>query len=271
MRREQTPQASTSWTTLVLFTIILAVIGWYVVFTSRGIDLSIEESQKMDESSLTASTMSVDLGAGKPVYLPTLSQLAPNNSWMYVSKNTPLSAEYKPEKLQDITLPRADKDIAMKLRADVQANLKTLFDAAKGDEYDLMVSSAYRSISDQQKLLDNTIRTNGEIFASSYVLAPGASEHHTGYALDVTDASTACTLDSDDCILSPSTAAWIADNAHIFGFIVRYPSGKEAITGISHEPWHLRYVGVVLATQLYETDATFDEFIEVVAPGRVSR
>ena len=114
-------------------------------------------------------------------------------------------------------------------------------------------------------------RTKGEAYAKTYVLTPGASEHHTGYSLDLTDASTVCKKDSDDCNLSPATAGWIAEHAHTYGFIVRYPSGKESIAGISHEPWHIRYVGVVLATQLYETETTLDEFIEEVAPGRLSR
>ncbi len=269
MRQRQTIRPSTSWMALVILLIGAAITGWYVVFTSRGIDLSIEETQKQADISNEQSVKSIELGAEKPVVLSSLAQLAPNNSWMYVSKDSPLAKEYEPTNLQDITVPRADTRLTMKLRSDVHDNVEALFKGAEESDYDLMVSSAYRSVPEQQTLYDNTVRTNGEAYAKTYVLTPGSSEHHTGYALDITDASTACTLDSDDCILSPSTAAWIADNAHTYGFIVRYPNGKQDITGISHEPWHLRYVGVVLATQLYETDTAFDEFIEKVAPGRL--
>ncbi len=274
MRRNQPDQPvrpTTSWFAIVVLLIAAVVLGWYVLFTARGIDLSLEESQKQADIASKLSVQSIDLGAEKPVVLPTLAQLTPNSSWMYVSRDSPLATEYKPDNLQDITVPHADEQSSMKLRADVHDNLESLFEVATENEYDLMVSSAYRSVADQQKLYDTTVQTNGEIYAKKYVLTPGASEHHTGYALDVTDASSACTKDSDDCILSSATAAWVADNAHQYGFIVRYPGGKEAETGISHEPWHLRYVGVVLATQLYETDTAFDEFIEQIAPGRLVR
>lgn len=271
MRREETRRPSTSWMALLLLIIAAGAFAWYTLFSVRGVDLMYEEAQALADKTAAASVKQIDLGADKPVTVASLSELGVNQTWMYVSKTAPLASNYLPEDLVDVTLPHGDEQLAMKLRGDVQLKLKALFDSAAKDDYDLMVSSAYRSVADQQKLYDNMKKTNGEAYAKAYVLDPGSSEHHTGYSLDVTDASTACEKDSDDCILSPATAAWIAENAHTYGFIVRYPSGKDSITGISHEPWHLRYVGVVLATQLYETDTTFDEFIGEVAPGRVSR
>lgn len=268
MRNRENPKPTSSWWVIIVLVMGGAVFAWYVAFVGRGTDLAYEEIRKIDEQTLTASVQKIELGDGS-IYVPQLEVYAPNNPWMYVTKSSPLPGNYEPTTLTSITLPTGDEGTTFRLRSDVLEQLKALFAAAEQEGYDLMVSSAYRSVKDQQELFDSTKRTKGEAYADKYVLTPGASEHHTGYAVDVTDASKDCKIDSDDCLLSPATASWIEETAPEFGFIVRYPDGKESITGISYEPWHLRYVGVVLAKQLAENELTFDEFMELAAPGRV--
>ena len=269
MRNRETIKPTTSWGVIVLLLIGGGVFAWYVAFLGRGIDLSYEDMQKIEEQTRAKSVQTIELGSDKSLHVPDIKAYAPNQPWMYVAKSSPLPSKYEPSNLANITLPSGDKGTAMQLRNDVLARLSGLFARAEDDGYDLMVSSAYRSIHDQQELFDTLERTKGEAYAKKYVLTPGSSEHHTGYAVDVTDASTDCESDSDDCLLSPASAAWLAENAPEFGFIIRYPDGKESETGISYEPWHLRYVGVVLARQLTENDMTFDEFIERATPGRI--
>jgi D-alanyl-D-alanine carboxypeptidase len=76
-----------------------------------------------------------------------------------------------------------------------------------------------------------------------------------------------CTEDSDTCSLGTSSAAWLAENAWKYGFILRYPDGKRDITGVGYEPWHYRFVGRPLAKAMQGSNLTFDEVIEQLAPG----
>jgi D-alanyl-D-alanine carboxypeptidase len=269
MRSRETPRPETSWWFLLIFFISALIFGWYILFIGRGIDLEYDQTAAQDEKTATADMKKIDLGNETPLYIPTLSVFRSNQPWMYVTKSSPLPSTYEPQTLTPLDVATGASESVMQLRESVSQQLSDLFEAAEADGYTLMVSSAYRSVTEQQKLYDSMKKARGAAYADQYVLTPGASEHHTGFAVDITDASAACKKDSDDCILSPATAAWLEENAPDFGFIIRYPSGKESITGISHEPWHLRYIGVVLARQLTTAGLTLDEFIEQVAPGRV--
>lgn len=267
--RYEAPKRSTSWLVLLLMVITAGAAAWYILFTQRGIDLAYEESAKLEEQTAKSDQKQVEFDDGSVVNVPTLQLFGTNYPWMYVSKSTTLANDYQPRDITVVTVPTAATETPMRLRANVNYHLQELFSRAKQDDISLMVSSAYRSIDDQRKLYDEFVATKGEAMAKQYVLSPGTSEHHTGYAVDVTDASDGCQQNSDKCNLSPLSAAWLAEHATEYGFIIRYPSGKEPITGIAHEPWHLRYVGVTLARQLSKNDMAFDEFVQQVAPGRV--
>ncbi|HHX16809.1 MAG TPA: M15 family metallopeptidase [Mollicutes bacterium] len=117
------------------------------------------------------------------------------------------------------------------------------------------VTSSYRSYATQKILYDADKASNGVAMADKYTARPGYSEHQTGLAIDVKDGSGqyAFFKNSDEY-------KWMKDNAHKYGFILRYPEGKEHITGFSFEAWHYRYVGVDVATFIYENDLTFDEY-----------
>ena len=84
---------------------------------------------------------------------------------------------------------------------------------------------------------------------------PGYSEHQTGLALDITTR-----LAEDEEFVNTEEFSWLKENAHKYGFILRYPEGKENITGYSYEPWHYRYVGIDVATKIYNENITFDEY-----------
>ncbi len=263
------PPRTTSWMSLIVIVIGAAVMGWYTVYTGRGIALMYEESQSAITHNSDSAVQKIEFDPKAAFFVPSPDSFVENQSWMYVAKTSPLTAKFQPVTLTTVALPAGEHDGTIQLRQNVAQALTRLFAAATADDYHLMITSAYRSIDDQKKLYDEFVAKKGEAAAKQYVLSPGTSEHHTGYAVDITDASDACTTDTDRCILSPATAAWLAERGPDFGFIIRYPSGKEPITGIAHEPWHLRYVGVVLARRLTVADLTLDEFIEQVAPGRI--
>jgi len=92
---------------------------------------------------------------------------------------------------------------------------------------------------------------------AEYVTVPGASEHQIGLALDITS-DTYYTL--DEGFEDTAEGKWLAEHSHEYGFILRYPKGKEYVTSIGYEPWHFRYVGVEAATVIKENDLTLEEF-----------
>ncbi|WP_105122799.1 LD-carboxypeptidase LdcB/DacB [Streptococcus suis] len=115
--------------------------------------------------------------------------------------------------------------------------------------------SGFRSYETQQTLYLNYVQRDGQAAADHYSARPGHSEHQTGLAFDLTDASGA--------LLTNSRAEqWLKDNAHKYGFVVRYLPGKEAVTGYMSEPWHLRYVGKE-AKDIYQSGLTLEEYYDI--------
>lgn len=190
--------------------------------------------------------------------------------WNLTLVNTehPLPEDFEPE-------TRAIADYPERL-FDVRAAdaLEAMFAAAKDAGQPLHLVSAYRSISYQKGLfirktsyykgLGNT-QEEAERLAAKWVARPCCSEHNLALAADVV--SSTWYIDHSD--LTPDFAAtpayaWLCENAGAFGFVVRYPEGKEEITGISFEPWHLRYVGVDAAKEMWEFGLCLEEYLTLL-------
>ena len=123
--------------------------------------------------------------------------------------------------------------------------------AAKLDGFELIAFSTYRSYDYQTGLYERYVERDGSEEADRYSARPGYSEHQTGLAFDIGE------VDNEQYFASAKfgetdAGKWVAANAHRFGFIMRYPEGKEKITGYMHESWHFRYVGIELAEEIYE-------------------
>lgn len=114
---------------------------------------------------------------------------------------------------------------------------------ALNDGYNLKISSGYRSYSVQVDLYDNYVNRDGKIAADTYSARAGNSEHQSGLCFDLNG--------TNSNFLETETGKWVNENAYKYGFILRYPKGKESYTGYNYEAWHFRYVGVSLATKLY--------------------
>lgn len=133
----------------------------------------------------------------------------------------------------------------IQLRAHVATALQQMINAANTEGVtQFIVMSGYRNLEEQQALYDE--------MGSSYAMKPGYSEHHTGLALDI--GSTEGTME-----MAPE-GKWVANNAHRFGFVLRYPADKTAITGIEFEPWHLRYVGLPHSERMHEQNLVLEEY-----------
>lgn len=143
-----------------------------------------------------------------------------------------------------------------------------MFSAAQADGVNLTVVSAYRSYADQESTYAYWVSQYGDAALADTVSArAGFSEHQTGLAVDIGQDDGACTLAT--CFSNTAAGRWAEANAASFGFIVRYPQGKDATTGFSWEPWHLRYVGTEIAGAMRSAGtATLEEYFGLpAAPG----
>lgn len=130
-----------------------------------------------------------------------------------------------------------------------------MFNAASKEGLTLIINSSYRSYEEQDEIYSELNSSKGEEYADKIAARPGYSEHQTGMAIDIqTYGSTSTTFDQFD------EFKWLEENAHKYGFILRYPKGKEYLTGYEYESWHYRYVGTDVAKYIFENNITFDEY-----------
>ncbi|MGB4091819.1 MAG: M15 family metallopeptidase [Ruminococcus flavefaciens] len=130
-----------------------------------------------------------------------------------------------------------------------------LADEAKSQGLNIYISSGYRSYGTQSSIYQDNVSKYGEAIADTFSARPGYSEHQTGLAIDVNTV--------DDSFAGTPEARWLADHAHEYGFIIRYPEGKEDITGYQYEPWHIRYLGIDTATAVYNSGLTLEEYLGI--------
>ena len=148
------------------------------------------------------------------------------------------------------------------------SDIYRMMDAAADDGVDLMICSAFRSYDRQKSLFNNKINklmNSGMTYLEAYkvgsmnVTVPGTSEHHLGLALDILTGSYTT---MDDGFGDTEAGKWLAKNAPEYGFILRYPEGKEDITGIVYEPWHFRYVGTRYAKDITQRGVCLEEYLK---------
>ncbi|GEM_PF-7103953 len=145
----------------------------------------------------------------------------------------------------------------MQLTPAATTALEALFESAQSGGITLVLSSGYRSYSDQALLYVDAVKSSG-LAAAEAVAPPGYSEHQTGLAADVILPNYFCA--AQGCFALSQAAAWLANNAYRSGFVVRYSLHKEFSTGYEYEPWHLRYLGPGLAKVLHNKQETLEEF-----------
>lgn len=150
------------------------------------------------------------------------------------------------------------------LTSQTNSAAQEMFNAAKAAGYNMWAQSKFRSYSTQNKLYNNYVKNRGKSAADTFSARPGHSEHQTGLAFDVCAKNKPC-INSD--FNNTAEAKWLAANAYKYGFILRYPKGKESITGYKYESWHFRYVGKDLAAKLYNDGnwITLEEYFGITS------
>lgn len=147
------------------------------------------------------------------------------------------------------------KDYDPGVNKEALSKLKLMQADAGAIGLNLELVSGYRSYSRQNTLYNDYVKKDGEALASTYSAKPGHSEHQTGLAFDIGSV--------DKSFESTPEAKWIEENAHLYGFIVRYPKNKTNITGYIYEPWHVRYLGVDIAKKVKNSNLSLEEYLGI--------
>ncbi|WLR56739.1 M15 family metallopeptidase [Mesobacillus subterraneus] len=189
----------------------------------------------------------------------------PQNTMSLVNKIFGLPENYIPADLVRPNVPFSFGDAKLEkslMRKEAADALEKMFNGAKSEGFELAAVSGYRSYGRQETLFNAEVNKVGEEKALQAVARPGSSEHQTGLTMDISSKTNNFNLNEQ--FGSTKEGVWLAHNAHKYGFILRYPRGKEGITGYMYEPWHFRYVGIKAATEIYENDWTLEEYFENV-------
>ncbi len=222
-------------------------------------EVKVEQSQTLEKE---ASTEKVDeqMDSGKYVdqsgapYSNTVTVTNLGGIDILVNKYSGLPSDYTPSDL--VTVSNSGEHNAQ-MRSEAAQAFEQLVAASSNQGFVLNACSAFRSYDYQSNLYNNGVHGYGVDYADRYWTRPGFSEHQTGLAVDIR-------IDNDtsdlDAVRYKSHYPWLLEHMHEYGFILRYPDDKESKTKIAPESWHLRYVGVDLATYLYKNNLSLDEY-----------
>ncbi len=242
-----------------LITILLIIYFLFIRIDTASAPLAdkkpdVETSQTTEQPKETPPAVPAPTPTPAPTQQPPafdktkFSLTEPASIWVVVNKKRPLPSSYVPSDLTAVS--------GGQIRAEASTNLTNLVTTAKNAGHALSVISSYRSYSTQQTTYNGWVARDGVAQADTYSARPGHSEHQSGLAVDLGNG--VCNLEI--CFGDTTAGKWLAANSSNFGFIIRYPSGKDNITGYQYEPWHLRYVGLELAKELQKTSQTMEEF-----------
>ena len=186
----------------------------------------------------------VDAG-GYPIAVATVVEPTYIDGILIANKKYPLPEDFNPGE-----------------NAEARAAFEQMATDAKALGFDLVAFSGFRSYEYQTTLYNNYVNRDGKEAADRYSARPGHSEHQTGLAFDIGEKSREDLWLTAEFGETPA-GKWLADNAYKYGFILRYPEGKEDVTGFMYEAWHFRYLGVEKATEVKQTGLTLEEYLSV--------
>ena len=225
-------------------------------FLIKNLDKYIAYSDKNPEISLTEVIALVNVHRDQDYYENMEVTDTSKGNTMLVNKYNALSKDYEVEDLKTISKTYSYGD-NKKLNKEAYDAFISLADDAKKEGYTILIVSSYRTYQDQEDVWKDYKASFGTKKADAYAARAGSSEHETGLAIDVADYN-----DKNDKFEATESFKWMQTNAHKYGYILRYPKGKENITGYSYEAWHYRYVGIDTATKVYNEGITYDEYYE---------
>ncbi|MCH5267909.1 MAG: D-alanyl-D-alanine carboxypeptidase family protein [Lachnospiraceae bacterium] len=246
-----------------------SIIGWNVFHADKHTAKNVDDTQRLeyeyyynDNDRPEDKVVQSPIKPGKSPAPIIEVDTDPQSVTVLVNRDYLLPEDYIPP---DLVVPKItfsfygtyEKNYMRKVAATA---LEKLFAAATEEGIRLRGVSAYRSYSRQKEIYNRNVSTKGEVNANKVSAVPGSSEHQTGLTIDVSSPSVRCAL--EESFGNTTEGKWLAKNCYKYGFIIRYPKGKEDITGYSYEPWHLRYVGKNLAKRLHKKKMTMEEYYQ---------
>ncbi|MED1002658.1 M15 family metallopeptidase [Bacillus mobilis] len=236
-----------------IFTCMIVIVGILIVYTNQSIG---KEPIKTNYETRENSINREQNGTSKNIASSFASVQA------VVNKEYGLPEDYKPEDLVVPNVPFSFSGTLEKsyLRKEAAEALERLFDLAKKEGIELNAVSGFRSYDYQKNLYANNVKRKGQEHTDRFSAKPGHSEHQTGLTMDVSSKSANNELELT--FANTKEGKWLKENAYRAGFIIRYPKGKEGITGYAYEPWHIRYVGDI-AESIYKKKLTLEEFMNL--------
>lgn len=278
MTREQRHKAIIKRRIFLSFcAVILAAVAALIIFAVNALLSSADKGGKDNISSETGGQSSADVSSDEPS-VPSYPSVGPagldaNYSKLFlVNGENPLAEDYDYE-ANLMTIPNEYlnnswfKEIGGQIDKDIWSYMKAMIDAAWDDGVELYVWSPYRSYDMQNTLFQNQVNRckandtsltdeEAEAEAATVVARPGTSEHHTGLAADFNMAS--------DSFETTPMYEWLQENAEDYGFIMRYSSEKQPVTGVIHESWHYRFVGINTAKEINRLGMCLEEYLDYI-------
>lgn len=223
-------------------------------YIPKNLDKYLEYLEYHDISSYKDLIAIVNVKANLGWYNETIPSNIDDGYMVLVNKFYYLPKDYERIDLQKASLMYSyDGNSAAKIVLEKFEEMRE--DVEKELGVRLMINSSYRSYKDQEEIY-NSFKKVSLKYADSYAARPGHSEHQTGLAIDITSLENKTV----DTFKKSAEYEWLKNNCHRYGFILRYPEGKEHITGYSTESWHFRYVGEKVAKKIFEEQITLDEY-----------
>lgn len=242
----------------------LVALTLTLLFCVAGVSALAYERAAAPEQTHTTSTAKPAKQAG--FNKQTYSTTDPSSGWVIVNKQHPLNPKtYVPASLVVPTIPLRGNITGdeRQVSAVMAPALAEMAAAAKTAGLTLNLQSGYRSYNFQVNLYNGYVRSMGQAAADTQSARPGYSEHQTGLAADLGGTTTpSCNV--EQCFATTPEGQWLAAHAYEYGFVIRYPSGKQTVTGYEYEPWHVRYIGKPAAAEMHRTGVqTLEEFLSI--------
>ena len=221
-------------------------------FNYNNIDRYIEYKKKNKKLSNKKIVLYVNINLDKEPYKDAKETTYLYKNYILLNKYNLVSKSYKPKNLVQVSTEYAKENILLTEEANNQFIL--MAEAAKKENLTLYAISGYRDYTYQENLYNNYYSIDGNK-ANEYSSKPGHSEHHTGLAIDISNKTT-----SYEEFDKTEEFKWMQENAHKYGFILRYPEDKTNETLYQYEPWHYRYVGIKISTYIKKHNISFEEY-----------
>lgn len=247
----------------IIAVLLVALGGATFWFLNKRAEAPSSSASKTANSQ--SSSNSNDSAAAPSFNKNQYSLTDPTSIWVVANKQRPLTPKtYAPV---DLTVPNiplaATTSMEKQVRKATATALETMVAAAKQEGAQLNLQSGYRSYSFQTSLYNRYVQQQGQSVADTQSARPGYSEHQTGFAADLGSVPHP-ECDVAECFGTTTEGKWLAANAYKYGFIIRYPQNMQNVTGYIYEPWHVRYIGAELATEMHNQSVqTLEQFFSL--------